>query len=252
MIRIYKATKSYGEGASAVAALRGVSLEVPAGQFVALMGPSGCGKSTLLHILGGLDVLESGEVYLDERPIHRMKEHELTLLRREKVGIVFQSFNLLPTLTVEENVILPGLLSGAAVPGGISLRERAATLLEEVGLAKRSRHMLHQLSGGETQRAALARALLLKPPVLLADEPTGNLDSEASANVVRILREMGRNHGTTIVMVTHSREVAGMADRLVQMRDGRVVHDPGAEGVEPTAAGESCDASEATRAAEQS
>ncbi|HSI86026.1 MAG: ABC transporter ATP-binding protein [Candidatus Methylacidiphilales bacterium] len=236
MIRIQNATKSYGEGASAVAALRGVSLEVPAGQFIALMGPSGCGKSTLLHILGGLDTLEKGEVYLDQKPIHRMKEQELTLLRREKVGIVFQSFNLLPTLTVEENVMLPGLLAGVSVPGGVTLKERAAALLEEVGLTKRSRHMLHQLSGGETQRAALARALLLKPPVLLADEPTGNLDSEASANVVRILRELGRNNGTTIVMVTHSREVAGMADRLVQMRDGRVVDDPGTECAEAAAA----------------
>ncbi|PTY06040.1 lipoprotein-releasing system ATP-binding protein LolD [Verrucomicrobia bacterium LW23] len=235
MIRIYNATKSYGEGESAVAALRGVSLEVPAGQFVALMGPSGCGKSTLLHILGGLDTLEKGEVYLDERPIHRMGEHELTLFRREKVGIVFQSFNLLPTLTVEENVMLPGLLSNKDVPGGGTLRERTLALLDEVGLGKRARHMLHQLSGGETQRAALARALLLKPPVLLADEPTGNLDSEASANVVRMLRELGRNNGTTIVMVTHSREVAGMADRLVQMRDGKVVDDPGADTPAPEA-----------------
>jgi len=184
------------------------------------MGPSGCGKSTLLHVLGGLDRLTSGEIYLDDLAIHRLDENGLTDLRRRKIGFIFQFFNLLPTLTVEENVRLPGLLQKV---NSDELAASSARLLESVGLAHRAKHRLHQLSGGEMQRAALARALLLRPPVLLADEPTGNLDSEASAGVVKLFRQIGETHGTTIIMVTHSREVAACAHRMVTMRDGRVV-----------------------------
>ncbi len=223
MIRVENATKLYGrtnaEGA-AVHALNGVSLHVPRGEFVAIMGPSGCGKSTLLHVLGGLDVLTSGEIFLDEEPVHRLDEAGLTLLRREKIGFIFQFFNLLPTLTVEENVRLPGVLQN--VPTA-KIEERCNELLAAVGMEHRARHRLHQLSGGEMQRAALARALLMKPKVLLADEPTGNLDSEASGKVVKLFREVGERHQTTIVMVTHSREVANCAHRVVEMRDGKVV-----------------------------
>ena len=223
MIRVENATKLYGRAdasGAAVHALNGVSLHIPRGEFVAVMGPSGCGKSTLLHVLGGLDVLSSGEIYLDDEPIHRLDEAGLTRLRRSKIGFVFQFFNLLPTLTVEENVRLPGLLQKVSAN---ELAQNSAKLLESVGLAHRAKHRLHQLSGGEMQRAALARALLLQPPVLLADEPTGNLDSEASAGVVKLFRQIGETHGTTIVMVTHSREVAASAHRMVTMRDGRVV-----------------------------
>jgi len=224
MIRIEKATKLYGRAdanGTAVHALNGVSLQIARGEFVAIMGPSGCGKSTLLHVLGGLDVLTSGEIYLEDEPIHRLDETALTQLRRNKIGFVFQFFNLLPTLTVEENVRLPGLLQNMPTK---KLEGRCAELLAAVGMEHRAGHRLHQLSGGEMQRAALARALLMEPRVLLADEPTGNLDSEASAKIVKLFREIGEKHQTTIVMVTHSREVAGAAHRLVEMRDGRVVN----------------------------
>ena len=223
MIRVENATKLYGQpgpDGAAVHALNGVNLRIAAGEFVSIMGPSGCGKSTLLHVLGGLDRLTSGEIFLDELAIHRLDENGLTDLRRRKIGFIFQFFNLLPTLTVEENVQLPGLLQKA---DAVEMKERGASLLESVGLAARAGHRLHQLSGGEMQRAALARALLLRPPVLLADEPTGNLDSEASAGVVKLFRQIGETHGTTIVMVTHSREVAACAHRMITMRDGRVV-----------------------------
>jgi putative ABC transport system ATP-binding protein len=223
MIKVESAIKLYGRtgpDGAAVHALNGVSLEIQSGEFVSIMGPSGCGKSTLLHVLGGLDKLTSGEIFLDGKPIHQLNEDGLTELRRTKIGFVFQFFNLLPTLTVEENVRLPGLLQNSS-PAKIN--ERTALLLETVGLSKRARHRLHQLSGGEMQRAALARALLMEPPVLLADEPTGNLDSEASMAVVDLFRQIGSRHGTTIVMVTHSREVAAAAHRMITMRDGRVV-----------------------------
>jgi putative ABC transport system ATP-binding protein len=223
MIRVENATKLYGQtgpDGAAVHALNGINLTIAAGEFVSIMGPSGCGKSTLLHVLGGLDRLTSGEIFLDEMAIHGLDENGLTDLRRRKIGFIFQFFNLLPTLTVEENVRLPGLLQKT---DGAMIEKRCAELLESVGLTGRARHRLHQLSGGEMQRAALARALLLRPPVLLADEPTGNLDSEASAGVVKLFGQIGETHGTTIVMVTHSREVAACAHRMITMRDGRVV-----------------------------
>jgi ABC-type lipoprotein export system ATPase subunit len=224
MIRVENATKLYGRvganGATAVHALNGVSLHIAAGEFVAIMGPSGCGKSTLLHVLGGLDVLTSGEIFLDGEPIHRLNEAGLTKLRRAKIGFVFQFFNLLPTLTVEENVRMPGLLQNRPAA---EIDSRCAELLAAVGMENRAHHRLHQLSGGEMQRAALARALLMQPRVLLADEPTGNLDSEASARVVQLFREMGQRQNTTIVMVTHSREIASAAHRIIEMRDGKVV-----------------------------
>lgn len=223
MIRVENATKLYGRAeanGTAVHALNGVNLNIPAGEFVAIMGPSGCGKSTLLHVIGGLDVLSSGQIFLDDEPIHKLDENGLTRLRREKIGFVFQFFNLLPTLTVEENVRLPGVLQGES---NRKIDSRCAELLAAVGMEHRARHRLHQLSGGEMQRAALARALLMEPRVLLADEPTGNLDSEASAKVVKLFREIGEKHRTTIVMVTHSRDVANAANRIVEMRDGKVV-----------------------------
>jgi ABC-type lipoprotein export system ATPase subunit len=223
VIRVENATKLYGRTnaiGAAVHALNGVSLHIPRGEFVAIMGPSGCGKSTLLHVLGGLDVLTSGEIFLDDEPVHRLDEAGLTRLRREKIGFVFQFFNLLPTLTVEENVRLPGVLQNAPAA---KMEARCRELLGAVGLEHRARHRLHQLSGGEMQRAALARALLMEPKVLLADEPTGNLDSEASNRVVKLFRDIGERHQATIVMVTHSREVASCAHRVVEMRDGKVV-----------------------------
>jgi putative ABC transport system ATP-binding protein len=220
MIRVSGVTKKYGTGPSRVAALQNVSLDIPVGEFLAITGPSGCGKSTLLHLLGGLDRVTEGEIFLDDAPLHQLDDTALTLLRRDKVGLVFQFFNLLPTLTVEENVQLPGLLQHKSAA---FCQSRSAELLHEVGLESRARHQLHQLSGGEMQRAALARALLLQPPLLLADEPTGNLDSEASAKVVALFQSLGEKYRTTVVLVTHSKEVAAAAHRQIAMRDGKIL-----------------------------
>ncbi len=220
MIRVVNAIKHYGAVEGGVEALRSVSLEIPAGQFAAIMGPSGCGKSTLLHVLGGMDRLSGGEVYLAGKPLHTLDENKLTRLRRTHIGVVFQFFNLLPTLTVLENVELPGLLQGL---DAAETAARARRLIDEVGLPHRGSHRLHQLSGGEMQRAALARALLMEPKVLLADEPTGNLDSETSRRMMDLFRDTGKRHGTTIVMATHSPEVAAAADRMITMKDGQIV-----------------------------
>jgi putative ABC transport system ATP-binding protein len=225
MIRVENATKLYGQttaDGAAVHALNGVNLRVAAGEFVSIMGPSGCGKSTLLHVLGGLDRLTSGEIFLDEVAIHRLDENGLTDLRRRKIGFIFQFFNLLPTLTVEENVRLPGLLQKV---NGAEIEERSTKLLESVGLAQRAKHRLHQLSGGEMQRAALARALLLRPPVLLADEPTGNLDSRTGEEVLELFKQL-HARGRTILIVTHDANVARHCPREIYFRDGRIAAPP--------------------------
>ncbi len=219
MIRLIDATKHYGDSVT-VYALRAVNLHIAPAEFVAIMGPSGCGKSTLLHVLGGLDRLTSGQAFLAEKPLHQLDENGLTQLRRSHIGFVFQFFNLLPTLTVAENVTLPSLLQN--VPAKQS-SQKCQELLELVGLQHRTHHRLHQISGGEMQRAALARALINDPKVLLADEPTGNLDSETSGKVIRLFKDLGKRLQTTIVMVTHSREVAASADRIIEMRDGQIV-----------------------------
>jgi len=211
--------KIYQAGDAKVEALRGVTLKILPGEIVAITGPSGCGKSTLLHILGALDTASSGQVYVDGLPLHSMNDETLTGLRQLKIGFVFQFFHLLPTLTVEENVLLPLLLSGRADALG---KSRARELLEAVGLSNRSHHRPHQLSGGQLQRAALARALVHRPSVLLADEPTGNLDSASSAAVVDLLTSLSRKEKTTVVLVTHSEEVAKAADRRIRLVDGRI------------------------------
>ncbi len=213
-------TRVYGAGDAAVHALRGVTLAVPAGQFTAVMGPSGSGKSTLLHVLAGLDVPTAGTVEIAGQEISRMKDRELTRLRRDHIGFVFQSFNLLPTLTVEENVKLPALLAGRSVE-----RELLDGLLERVGLQARRSHKPAELSGGQQQRVAIARALIGAPTVLFADEPTGNLDSRSGAEVLSLLREAVELDGQTIVMVTHDAHAAAIADRTVFLADGRVVAD---------------------------
>jgi putative ABC transport system ATP-binding protein len=213
-------TRVFGTGDAAVHALRGVSLDVPAGQFTAVMGPSGSGKSTLMHILAGLDRPTEGSVRIAGEEIAAMNDEQLTRLRREHVGFVFQSFNLLPTLSVAENVTLPALLAGRRA-------DEAAleTLLRRVGLAERRHHRPAQLSGGQQQRVAIARALVDAPTVLFADEPTGNLDSTAGGEVLALLREAVELDGQTIVMVTHDARAAATADRTVFLADGRIVAD---------------------------
>jgi putative ABC transport system ATP-binding protein len=213
-------TRTYGAGDSAVPALRGVSLEVPAGQFTAVMGPSGSGKSTLMHLLAGLDAPDAGSVRIAGRDITRMSDRELTKLRRTHIGFVFQSFNLLPTLTAEENVALP-----LAIAGRKPDRAVLDALLERMGLAERRRHRPAELSGGQQQRVAVARALIAQPTVLFADEPTGNLDSTAGAGVLALLRDAVDRDGQTTVMVTHDARAAASADRVLFLADGRIVAD---------------------------
>jgi ABC-type lipoprotein export system ATPase subunit len=211
--------KSYSSGDSEVHALRGVTLKILPGEIVAITGPSGCGKSTLLHILGALDTPSAGQAYLEGHPLHSLNDSKLTALRRLKIGFVFQFFHLLPTLTIEENVLLPLLLSGRI---NAEAHQRTQELLSSVGLAERSHHRPHQLSGGQLQRAALARALIHQPSVLLADEPTGNLDSSSSTAVIELITRLARQQKTTVVLVTHSPEVAAAADRRIALVDGRI------------------------------
>jgi len=219
MIRAHGLTKTIDTGTHRVDILKGVDLEVPRGQFAAVMGPSGSGKSTLLGLLAGLDSPTAGQIFLDGQEISGLKEDELALVRGRKIGFVFQSYHLIPTLTAEENVLLPMELAGNG-GGGVA---RAAELLERVGLAGRRDHYPVQLSGGEQQRVALARAFMMRPPILMADEPTGNLDSENGRLVLDLLLALNRQEGTTLVLVTHDQELAGHADRRILLRDGRIV-----------------------------
>ena len=215
-------TKSLDSGSHRVDILRGIDLEIPPGQFVAIMGASGSGKSTLLGLLAGLDTATSGTVIIDGVDITGLSEDKLALVRGRKIGFVFQSYQLLPTLTAEENVLLPYELSGGDVSSGVA---RARSLLESVGLGDRLDHYPVQLSGGEQQRVALARAFMVKPPILMADEPTGNLDSVNGAHVLDLLITLNQREGTTLVLVTHDIALAGRADRVVTMRDGLIVAD---------------------------
>jgi len=220
MIRLVKASRSYGQ--PPVTALHELSLEIARGEFVSITGPSGSGKSTLLNLLGGLDHPSSGEVIVDGVHLETAGDGELTLYRRTRLGIVFQFFNLLPSMTVAENVEMPLLLRGDPAGG---IRKAALAMLEEVGMAHRADHFPHQLSGGEMQRAAIARALVHGPSLLLADEPTGNLDSENASQVLHVISKIASRRTATVIMVTHSDAVAALADRRIRMLDGRIVPD---------------------------
>jgi putative ABC transport system ATP-binding protein len=213
-------SRRYGEGEAAVDALVRVSTGFDAGRFTAIMGPSGSGKSTLMHILAGLDQPTAGKVELDGEEITRLDDGELTKLRRDKLGFVFQFFNLLPVLTAEENLVLPLSIAGRK-PDSAWLER----LIRTVGLEDRRTHRPSELSGGQQQRVAVARALVSKPTVVFADEPTGNLDSKASADVLRLLRQAVDEFGQTVIMVTHDPAAAAHADRLITLRDGQIVHD---------------------------
>jgi putative ABC transport system ATP-binding protein len=212
--------RRYGEGEAAVDALDGVTLGVPTDTFVAIMGPSGSGKSTLLHVLAGLDRPTSGSIVLDGVELANLDDRALTELRRDKIGFVFQTFNLLPVLTAEENILLPLKLAGRDPD-----REWLARLLDTVGLQDRLTHRPSELSGGQQQRVAVARALVTKPAVIFADEPTGNLDSKSSAAMLALLRRAVDELGQTVVMVTHDQDAADIADRIVVLVDGKVARD---------------------------
>jgi putative ABC transport system ATP-binding protein len=219
VVRTVNLTRRYEMGDAFVDALRGVDLSIARGEFVALVGPSGSGKSTVLNLVGGLDRPTSGQVWINGTELSASDERTLTRHRRQHVGFVFQSFNLLPRLTAEENVALPLMF------GDVSEKERRArarALLDRVGLAQRLEHRPTQLSGGEQQRVAIARALVGQPALLLADEPTGNLDTTTGAEIMALLKELNQEHGLTLLVVTHDAEVAAFADRVVKLRDGRV------------------------------
>jgi putative ABC transport system ATP-binding protein len=219
VVRTVNLTRRYEMGDACVDALRGVDLSIARGEFVALVGPSGSGKSTVLNLIGGLDRPTSGQVWINGTELSASDERTLTRHRRQHVGFVFQSFNLLPRLTAEENVALPLMFSDVSEK---ERRARACALLERVGLAQRLEHRPTQLSGGEQQRVAIARALVGEPALLLADEPTGNLDTTTGAETMALLKELNQEHGLTLLVVTHDAEVAAFADRIVKLRDGRV------------------------------
>jgi putative ABC transport system ATP-binding protein len=210
--------KTYVTGEARVAALAGVSLALEAGDFVALMGPSGCGKSTLLHLCGAMDRPSAGRIAFEDRDLSALDDDDLTRVRRDRIGFVFQFFNLLPTLTLADNIALPCLLGGMRATDAAT---RAAHIAGRVGIGHRLAHYPQQVSGGEMQRAAIARALVHQPALLIADEPTGNLDSENGTRVLALLTELNREMGITILLATHAAEVAAAATRVQRMRDGR-------------------------------
>ena len=210
--------KIYGEGENKVNALRGVDLEVKKGEFVAIVGTSGSGKSTLLHMLGGLDRPTDGEVIVEQKDISKLKDEELTIFRRRKIGFIFQAFNLVPVLNVYENIVLPIELDGAKID-----KEFVEEIINTLGLSEKKEALPNQLSGGQQQRVAIARALAFRPAIILADEPTGNLDSKTGQDVLSLLKVSAEKFSQTIVMITHNDEIAQLADRIIRIEDGHIV-----------------------------
>lgn len=219
LIELKKIYKSYKEGLMVYDVLKGIDLELSQGEIVILLGKSGSGKSTLLNLLSGIDLPDKGEIIVNGLEISSLSEHNRTLFRRQKIGFIFQFFNLIPTLTVEENLLLPYELNYKNTAG---FKEKASELLEEVGLLNRIKSYPDILSGGEQQRIAIARALIHKPDIILADEPTGNLDYENGKIVINLLDNLVRKNNKTLIMATHSREVIGIADKIVQIKDGKI------------------------------
>lgn len=220
ILEVKHLTKTYGEGNTLVKALDDISFEVQHGEFVAIVGPSGSGKSTLLHILGGVDVPTEGQVIVDQTDISTLDETALAIFRRRQIGLIYQFYNLIPILTVEENLTLPLLLDGNK-PDQRQLKD----LVERLGLEKRLRHLPNQLSGGQQQRVSIGRALMNNPALLLADEPTGNLDSQNSAEIISLLRSFNQEFNQTVIIITHDEKIALSADRVIEIEDGKIVKD---------------------------
>lgn len=218
LLKVEHLTKVYGKGENEVRAVDDVSFSVEKGEFVAIIGSSGSGKSTLLHLLGGVDRPTSGTVTIDGEEIYKLDDDKLAIFRRRQVGLIYQFYNLIPVLNVRENITLPCELDGKAVD-----EEELAELLEVLGLTKRIAHLPNQLSGGQQQRVSIGRALMNHPAIVLADEPTGNLDSKSSDEIVELLKLSNRKYHQTIIMITHNLEIAKLADRMIQIEDGRIV-----------------------------
>ncbi len=220
ILRVKNLSKIYGKGDTMVKALDDVSFSVPKGQFVAIIGPSGSGKSTLLHILGGVDTPTSGSVFVDSTDISKLNETKLAIFRRRQIGLIYQFYNLIPILTAEENMTLPLLLDGKQVN-----RKKLDLLAESLGLTQRLKHLPNQLSGGQQQRVSIGRALMNNPALVLADEPTGNLDSKNSREIIDLLRVINRENNQTIIIITHDEQIALSADRIIAIEDGKIVKD---------------------------
>src|SRR5690625_4264711 len=220
ILRIEHLSKTYGKGETAVKALDDISFSVKKGEFVAIIGPSGSGKSTLLHMLGGVDQPTSGKVFVDNTDIYNLNETQLAIFRRRPIGLIYQFYNLIPVLTVEENITLPILLDGHKVDGK-HFRDIVGTL----GLGERLNHLPNQLSGGQQQRVSIGRALISNPALVLADEPTGNLDSENSKEIVDLLKMFNQTYNQTLIMITHDERIALQADRMITIKDGRIAKD---------------------------
>ena len=218
ILKVENLTKVYGKDSTKVVALDNVSFSVNKGEFVAIVGASGSGKSTLLHLIGGVDRPTSGKVYINDKDIFSMSDDKLAIFRRRQIGLIYQFYNLIPILDVEENIVLPLELDGRNV-NRIELNE----MLELLGLERRRHHLPNQLSGGQQQRTSIGRALITKPSIILADEPTGNLDSKASEEIVELLRKSNKELNQTIIMITHNLELAEMAERIIKIEDGKIV-----------------------------
>ena len=220
ILRIQNLTKIYGSGDTAVRALDNVSFSVQKGEFVAIIGPSGSGKSTLLHILGGVDRPTSGKVFIEDTDIYTLNENKLAVFRRRQIGLIYQFYNLIPVLNVEENITLPLLLDGRKVD-----RTYLQRLIDTLGISERLSHLPNQLSGGQQQRVSIGRALVNNPAIVLADEPTGNLDSKNSAEIVELLKHFNRENHQTLIVITHDERIALQADRIISIEDGRIARD---------------------------
>ena len=220
ILRCENLTKIYGEGNAQVNALDHVSFSVEKGEFVAIVGPSGSGKSTLLHILGGVDKPTSGKVYIDGTDIHALKEDKLAIFRRRQIGLIYQFYNLMPVLNVDENIVLPHLLDGRTMD-----QERLDEIVEYLGLSDRRNNLPNQLSGGQQQRVSIGRALYSHPAIVLADEPTGNLDRKNGQEIIRLIKESNKNQKQTLILITHDESIALQADRMICIEDGKIVRD---------------------------
>ena len=218
ILKIENLKKVYGSGETEVKALDDISFQVEEGEFIAIIGPSGSGKSTLLHSIAGLEKPTSGKVYFYDKDIYKMNKKELTILRRQKIGIIYQFYNLIPTLNVEENITLPIELDRKKID-----TKKLDEIIKFLGLEKRKKHLPNELSGGQQQKVAIGRALMINPTIILADEPTGNLDSKSSKEIMKVLKKANKDYNQTIIMITHNLEIAKLADRIIKIEDGKII-----------------------------